>query len=58
MRYRYTGVNLMTYKFKFIIDRFIVVFTILLSAFALLVFYINIEDVKIKSKSHEVVSIL
>ncbi len=58
MRYRYTGVDLMTYKFKFIIDRFIVVFTILLSAFALLVFYINIEDVKIKSKSHEVVSVL
>ena len=58
MRYRYTGVDLMTYKFKFILDRFIVVFTILISVFTILVFYLNLEEFKVKSKSHEVVSVL
>ena len=58
MRYRYTGVDLMTYKFKFILDRFIVVFTILISTFAILVFYLNLEEFKVKSKSHEIVSVL
>lgn len=58
MRYRYSGVDLLSYKFKFVLGRFIVVFTILLSVFTIFVVYFNKEEIIVKNKVHETLSIL
>ena len=60
MRYRYTNVDLMTYKFKFLLDRFLVVFSILLFSLTILLicFYYNEYKSLIESNKNETLSLL